>query len=90
MSTLRGRLIGVFLTVVLVALGGLGYTAFTLSREALMDLGKKEGVALAKGVAVEKQQIELPVPIKTLGPAKVVVKVMANLHADLKVDVVAE
>ncbi|HOU31755.1 MAG TPA: methyl-accepting chemotaxis protein [Synergistaceae bacterium] len=53
MSTLRGRLIGVFLTVVLVALGGLGYTAFTLSREALMDLGKKEGVALAKGVAVE-------------------------------------
>lgn len=44
----------------------------------------------AQGIAVEKQQIELPVPIKALGPAKVVVKVMANLHADLKVEVVAE
>ncbi len=53
MSTLRGRLIGVFLAVVLGALGGLGYVAFTLSRDALVELGKKEGVALAKSVATQ-------------------------------------
>ena len=53
MNTLRGRLIGSFLTVILLALGGLGYTAFSLSRDALMELGQKEGIALAKGVAVE-------------------------------------
>ena len=42
MNTLRGRLIGSFLTVILLALGGLGYTAFSLSRDALMELGQKE------------------------------------------------
>lgn len=44
----------------------------------------------AQGIDVQKQQVELPHPIKELGPAKVTVKLMADVRAELKVEVVEE
>lgn len=48
------------------------------------------GALKQKGIVVEKQQVELPAPIKELGAAKVVVKLMPEVQAELNIEVVGE
>ncbi|MCO5044873.1 MAG: 50S ribosomal protein L9 [Kiritimatiellae bacterium] len=43
-----------------------------------------------EGFVVEKQKIALHTPLKELGEATVVIRLMADVHADLKVTLVAE
>lgn len=43
-----------------------------------------------QGLAVDKQKIVLSAPLKELGETRVTVRVMADLHATLKVHLVAE
>lgn len=43
-----------------------------------------------QGLGVDKQKIVLPHPLKELGESTVVVRLMADVHADLKVNIVAE
>lgn len=43
-----------------------------------------------EGFAVDRQKIVLPAPLKTMGESTVVVRLMTDVQADLKVNIVAE
>jgi methyl-accepting chemotaxis protein len=53
MTTLRTRLIGTFLAVSVIALGGLGYVALRFSGAALTDAGKVKGQVIAERLTMQ-------------------------------------
>jgi hypothetical protein len=53
MTTLRTRLIGTFLAVSVIALGGLGYVALRFSGAALTDAGKVKGQFIAERLTMQ-------------------------------------
>ena len=60
-------------------------------REDIKTLGKAgELVRVKPGYAVDRRRIELEHPIKTLGEHTVSVRIHPDVHAEVRVSVVAE